>query len=200
MTKRQQKIRIGFSILAIIIAFFVLGKTELSANSQLYSAIKKDSASGNNFQCSLETQAQKYLDDIYQFSPDHFKVSKPKLVFDASDNLYMGSDVVVGKADGKNITIYEKGFEDLYGETCSEASIERLQSTIAHEYAHHIDFNSGAIKKTIGTENLEYSAQLGGEHALFELVWNKENPKAAKMDTAKEQEEIGELKSKLKSI
>lgn len=199
MTKRQRKLQIGFFILTLLGVFFVFGKTGLFAN-QAYSTAEKSSGSNNNSACVLENEAQKYLDDVYQFSPDHFGVSKPKLVFNTSDNLYVGNRIVVGKEDGKSITIYEKGFTELYGENCSEAHLERLQSTIAHEYAHHIDFNSGLIKKTIDTRNLEYSAEVGGEHALFELVWNRENPDAAKISTEHEKEEIETAKKELASI
>lgn len=194
MTKRQKRLRIGFFIIALLGVLFVLGKTELSAESQFYATAEKSSGNSIGSACVLESKAQKYLDEIYQFSPDHFGVSKPKLVFNTGDNPHIDEKIAVGKEDGKSITIYEKGFEELYGKNCSEASLERLRSTIAHEYAHHIDFNSGVIKKTIGTENLEYSAEIGGEHALFELVWNKENPKAAKISTEHEKEEIEELK------
>lgn len=199
MTKRQRKLQAGFFILALTGAFFFLERADLFAY-QSYATVEKNSSSNSAYSCSLENEAQKYLDEIYQFSPNHFGVSKPKLVFNTSDNLYIGNKVVVGKEDGKNITIYAKGFEELYGENCSEASLERLQSTIAHEYAHHIDFNSGLIKKELETENLEYSAKIGGEHALFELVWNRGNPKAAKISTEHEKEEIETLKKKLALI
>ena len=199
MIKRQRRLQLGFFILTLWGALFVLGKTELSARSQFYATVEKSSSNSVNSACVLEKEAQKYLDDIYQSSPDHFRVSKPKLVFDTSDNLHVGNRIVVGKEDGKNITIYEKGFTELYGENCSEAHLERLQSTVAHEYAHHIDFNSGFIEKELGTESMEYSAEIGGEHALFELVWDKENPKATKI-SAKEKGEVETLKKELASI
>ncbi len=198
MTKRQKRFRIGFSVLVLLGVLFILERTEVSAG-QAYATAEKNSNSRTNSACILESEAQKYLDEIYKFSPDHFGVSKPKLIFNTGDNLYVGNKVVVGKSDGKSITIFEKGFEDLYGKNCSESSSARLQSTIAHEYAHHIDFNSGLIKETLDTKNLEYSAEAGGEHALFELVWNKENPKAAKISTEHEKEEIEELKRKLEN-
>lgn len=199
MTKRQKRFRIGFSVLALLGVLFILERTEVSAG-QAYATAIKSPANNAASACILESEAQKYLDEIYEFSPDHFEVSKPKLVFNTEDNLYVGNKVVVGKSDGKNITVFEKGLEYLYGKNCSENSSARLQSTIAHEYAHHIDFNSGLIKKELDTKNLEYSAEVGGEHALFELVWNKENPKAAKISTEHEKEEIENLKKKLALI
>lgn len=199
MTKTEKKLKIGFFIMAFLSILFVLEKADLFAKSQFHTTSEKELGVGSHSPCLFEKEAQKYLDEIYHFSPDHFGTSKPKLIFNTSDNLYMGSKVVVGKEDGENITLYEKGFTELYGENCSDAAIARLQSTIAHEYAHHIDLDSGLIKKELQTESLEYSAELGGEHALFELVWNKENPKAVKIDE-KEKEKVEELKEILASI
>jgi hypothetical protein len=200
MEKRKSKFRIALSVLALAGVIFILEKTESHAYGQFSSATEKSSGNNSESACVLESEAQKYLDEIYGFSPNHFGVSKPKLMFNTKDNPHIGERIAVGKEDGKNITIFEKGFEELYGDTCSKASLARLQSTIAHEYAHHIDFNSGLIKKELKTKNLEYSAELGGEHALFELVWQKENPKAGKINTQWEKEEIEIIKKDLISI
>jgi hypothetical protein len=199
MVKRQKKLRIGFFILALLGIFFVLGKGELFSQNQLSAISEKELSAEPVSSCVFEEEAQKYLEDIYQFSPDHFGASKPKLVFNQNDVIRVGNKVALGKEDGKNITIYEKGFQELYGENCSSTALARLQSTIAHEYAHHIDFDSGAILKTLDTDSLEYSAELGGEHALFELVWQKTNPKAPPIDE-KGQIKVSELKKILTSI
>lgn len=195
----KRKLKIGFFIIAFLGIFFTLERNGLLAKNQFHTISEREFDNNGSSQCAFEKEAQKYLDEIYQFSSDHFGASRPDLIFNIEDILYVGNKVVVGKSDGKNIIIYEKGFTDLYGEKCSDASLARLQSTIAHEYAHHIDFDSKIIKKSLITDSLEYSAELGGEHALFELVWNKENPKAAKINE-KEKGKVEELKEILKNI
>jgi hypothetical protein len=125
--------------------------------------------------CDLQNKAKEYLNDVYNSSGTHYGSSKPVFKYDTKNLRKVGKNKYwVGANDGVTLTIYEKALDKLYGKKCTPAHSKELKATIAHEYAHHIDFNHNqAITKMISTKDLERAAIVGGEHILHKKTWGR---------------------------
>lgn len=144
--------------------------------------------------CNLKSNARKYIDIVADTSSTQYGSATPVLKYDTKSVKKVGkAKYWLGSSDGITMTIYEKSFDKLYGKTCTDRHWRELRTTVAHEYAHHIDFNHNkAISKMIGTKDLERAAILGGEYILHDEVWGRTatNAKALKSGEKKKYDAI----------
>ena len=153
------------------------------------------------FSCDLKGKSASYIEAIYDASDTHYGAPKPTLKYDTKNLRKVGKNKYwVGANDGVTLTIYEKALDKLYGKKCTSAHNRELKATIAHEYAHHIDFNHNkALTKILGTKDLERAAIVGGEHVLHKKTWGRSAPNAKSIRSS-EKKKYPEIKRYIESL